>query len=113
VGYVLGEAHALRVACEGKGASVARGLDAAGAGSPTRLRRALRDSFNAGFSYREAAHPSCDADARAAYATPRTGRSAAARCRPASRAAAARRSSRVASPCRDRGRGPEMELIVR
>jgi uncharacterized protein (TIGR02301 family) len=70
VSYVLGEAHALRIVCEGRDSQRWRGrmdrllaLEQADASFDKRLR----DSFNAGFTYQEAAHPSCDADARAAY----------------------------------------------
>lgn len=70
VAYVLGEAHALRVACEGRDSQRWRGrmdrllaLEQADAAFDKRLR----DSFNAGFTYQEAAHPDCDADSRAAY----------------------------------------------
>jgi uncharacterized protein (TIGR02301 family) len=67
--YVLGEAHALRSVCEGRSSQRWRER-------MTRLieleqpdegfKRRLLDSFNAGFAYREAAHPACDSDARAA-----------------------------------------------
>ena len=70
VAYVLGEAHALKQSCDGKASQRWRQrmdcllqLEQADAA----LDRRLRDSFNAGFSYQEAAHPSCDEDARAAY----------------------------------------------
>lgn len=81
VAYTLGEAHALRVVCQGKADQRWRGrmdrllqLEAADAA----YDRRLRDSFNAGFAYQEAAHPRCTEDSRSAYvATARRGASAA------------------------------------
>ncbi|WP_374573044.1 TIGR02301 family protein [Phenylobacterium sp.] len=66
--YVLGESHALRQACHGEGDQFwrARMIRLLEVETPDEnLDRRLREAFNTGFSSARAAHPQCDASARA------------------------------------------------
>lgn len=68
--YVLGQAHALRTRCEGEAEQVWRGrmLRMVAVERPDEaFREQLFEGFNTGFLGARAAHPSCDARARAAY----------------------------------------------
>ena len=93
LGYVLGEAHALKQVCEGKTSQRWRtrmerliALEQADAA----FEKQLRNSFNAGFSFREARHPLCDAATRSAVTeTARRGQGMAEQVVAASVAAAA------------------------
>lgn len=61
--YVLGEAHALKVACAGPADQTWRGRmnQLLEVEKPDEaFRRRLTDSFNLGFTARQAEHPSCD-----------------------------------------------------
>ena len=67
--YALGEAHALRQACQGRGDGLWRTrmsgvLDAEHVDRERRTQ--LVERFNAGFAAARAAHPTCDTAARAA-----------------------------------------------
>ena len=69
--FALGEAHALRQACRGRGDGFWRTrmsgvLDADRPGKE--LRTQLVERFNAGFAAAKAAHPTCDAGSREALA---------------------------------------------
>lgn len=78
LGYVLGEAHALKYLCEGKDSQgwrsrMQRLLELEQ--PDQKFKRRLEDSFNEGFTYREAQHAECDDAARAAVTeTARRGR---------------------------------------
>ena len=61
--YILGEAHALKVACAGAADQTWRSRmnQLLEVEKPDEaFRRRLTDSFNLGFSTRQAAHPACD-----------------------------------------------------
>ena len=69
--YALGEAHALRQACRGRGDGRWRERMSAvlEAERPDRERRSqLVERFTAGFAAARAAHPACDEGARSALA---------------------------------------------
>ncbi len=67
--YVLGEAHALRQACQGTGDQMwrARMSRMVAIEAPDEaFRRRLVDTFNAGYMSRQAEHLACDAETAAA-----------------------------------------------